>query len=376
MSILPAQNINTIRIKKINNAMTAAFSENVFPGAVLMVSVKGKVVFFEAYGFANKISQQKMTKHTVFDLASLTKPLAATLAVLKLIEEGKLDLQDKLGTIISQFKNTEKTDISIKNLLLHNSGFPDYRPYYSILSNCKQNERQNALKNLLVKEPLTGKPGEKTFYSDLGFMVLRWVIENISGYRIDNFVYEKVYKPLDLENLFFIDLDSKSKKRKNKIFAATEFCPWRNMLINGVVHDENAYTMGGIEGHSGLFGTASDINRLLSQLLFAFHGLSKKSIIDQELVKLFLSRREESERVLGFDTPSLTGSSSGKYFSYNTVGHLGFTGTSFWMDLEQSVIIILLTNRIHTTRNNLKIKDFRPILHDTIMTNLKDNRIL
>ncbi|MBA3037390.1 MAG: serine hydrolase [Desulfobacterium sp.] len=358
-------------MEEINNAMIGALSEDVFPGAVLIVSVRGKVAFFERYGFANKVSLQKMTKNTVFDLASLTKPIATTLAVIKLVEEGRLELKDKLGEIIPQFKKTEKTNIRIKNLLLHNSGLPDYHPYYLMLSNFKQKERQGVLRDLLVKEPLVSKQGEKTLYSDLGFMVLRWVVEDISGCRLDHFIDEKLYKPLGLENLFFVDLESESKKRKNKIFAATEFCSWRNMLIDGVVHDENAYAMGGIEGHAGLFGTASDVNQLLSHMLFSFHGSSKHSIINQEVIKLFFSRNKGSDRVLGFDTPSLTDSSSGRYFSYNTIGHLGFTGTSFWMDLEKDVIVVLLSNRIHTTRDNMKIKDFRPILHDTIMTNLK-----
>ncbi len=363
-------------MKEINNAMTGALSENVFPGAVIIVSVKGRVVFFEAYGVANKLSLRKMTKDTVFDLASLTKPIATTLAVIKLVKEKKLELEDKLGSVISLFKNTEKHNISIKNLLLHNSGFPDYRPYYYNLSNIKQNKRLYALRNLLVKEPLISKPGEKVLYSDLGFMVLRWVVENISGCRLDHFIDERIFKPLGLENLFFIDLESESKKKINKIFAATEFCPWRNMLVDGVVHDENAYALGGIEGHAGLFGTASDVNQLLSHLLFVFHGLCKSSVFDRELIKLFLSRDKGSNRVLGFDIPSSTGSSSGRYFSYNSVGHLGYTGTSFWMDLEQSVIVVLLTNRIHPDRDNLKIRDFRPVLHDTVMANLKDKGVM
>ncbi|MBU1055004.1 MAG: serine hydrolase [Proteobacteria bacterium] len=363
-------------MEEVNNAMISALSENVFPGAVLIVSVRGKVVFFEAYGFVNKLSLLKMTKHTVFDLASLTKPLATTLAVMKLVEQGNLEVKDKLGSIIPQFKNTPKADISIKNLLLHNSGFPDYRPYYYKLSDFGQSERQNVLRKLLIKEPLICQPGEKTLYSDLGFMILRWVVEYISGCRLDHFIYENIYKPLGLENLFFIDLESEPKNKKNKIFAATEFCAWRNMLIDGVVHDENAYAMGGIEGHAGLFGTASDVNKLLSQLLLAFYGLSKHPIIHQELIKIFWSRNKGSDRVFGFDTPSLKDSSSGRHFSYNTVGHLGFTGTSFWVDLKKSVIAILLTNRIHTTRDNLKIKDFRPVLHDTVMANLADSGFL
>jgi len=363
---------------KINNAMTDALSDNVFPGAVLLVSVNGKILFFDAYGSANKLSGKKMTRDTVFDLASLTKPLATTLAVMKLVQEGRLEIQDKLASILPLFRNTEKEDIRIINLLAHNSGFPDYRPYYLSLCSLPQNKRESALRDLLVKEPLLYPPGENVLYSDPGFMILRWVIETVSGSRLDCFLYDKIYKPLGLENLFFVDLDYKEKKGKerNGSFAATEICPWRNILLEGVVHDENAYLMGGIEGHAGLFGTAGNANLLLSELLLSFHGISNRAVIDGKQANHFLRRREGASRVLGFDAPSLTGSSAGIHFSRNSIGHLGFTGTSFWMDLDKLVIVILLTNRVHPSRENVKIKGFRPVLHDIVMENLSERGII
>jgi CubicO group peptidase (beta-lactamase class C family) len=151
-------------------------------------------------------------------------------------------------------------------------------------------------------------------------------------------------------------------------FAATERCPWRDTIIEGVVHDENAYAVGGIEGHAGLFGTAKDVYRLLSVLLTDFYGQSESILFEKKLMQTFFIRAGSSGRPLGFDAPSSTGASCGQYFSKKSVGHLGFTGTSFWMDLDRGVIVILLTNRVHPSRDNVKIKAFRPQLHDVVMT--------
>ena len=136
------------------------------------------------------------------------------------------------------------------------------------------------------------------------------------------------------------------------------------------MHDENAYVVGGVKGHAGLFGTASDVHRLLSHLLAAYHGQPSTQLFQQDMVRLFFRRLAASDKALGFDAPSLSGSSSGKLFSHRSVGHLGFTGTSFWMDLDRSIIVILLTNRVHPTRGNEAIKVFRPELHDEVMLSL------
>jgi CubicO group peptidase (beta-lactamase class C family) len=191
-------------------------------------------------------------------------------------------------------------------------------------------------------------------------------------------VTDEIYEPFGLKNLFFVDLNSEYKSRKtgNRMFAATEICPWRNMLLEGVADDENAYAAGGIEGHAGLFGTAHDVNSLLTKLLFTFHGVSDDCLFAPELVRTFFGRQEGTDWALGFDTPSLNGSSCGRYFSRKSVGHLGFTGTSFWMDLDRFVSVILLTNRVHTSRDNMKIKEFRPVLHDAVMRDLLDKRML
>ena len=356
-------------IEPINDLMEEALSDNVFPGGVLLVSKSDSIVFFAAYGYADIFSERPMTLDTIFDLASLTKPLATTLAIMKLISQQKLALDQHLGTILPQFNGTEKEQISIKHLLYHNSGLSDYHPYYKLLSKLTPNSRKDALRDFLVAEPLINHIGKKVLYSDLGFMILCWVIEHVSEKRLDCFLTKEIYSPLGLKNLFFVDLNSKPRKAK---FAATEHCPWRDILLDGVVHDENAYIVGGIEGHAGLFGTAHDVYRLLSMLQSVFQGRSASRLFKKELVKTFFKRQDNTGRALGFDTPSLTEPSCGQYFSSNSVGHLGFTGTSFWMDLNHSVTVILLSNRIHPSRDNNKLKTFRPKLHDTVMENLAD----
>jgi CubicO group peptidase (beta-lactamase class C family) len=353
-------------MKYVDRLMKDAVADNVFPGGVLLVSQDRNIVFFEAYGHANLFSGHKMTKETVFDLASLTKPLATTLAVMELIRQARLTLKVDIGSILPLFKNTEKEKIRVEHLLYHNSGFPDYRPYYKLLNKFESGQRKTALRELLIKEPLIHLPGRQVMYSDLGFMVLCWVVEAAAGVRLDRFVAEHIYLPLGLKSLFFVPLD---KKPTDAEFAATEKCPWRGILLEGAVHDENAYSVGGIEGHAGLFGTAGDVFKLLSELMAVYGGSVSKGVFDIDLIRRFLSLNKQNGRTLGFDTPSSKGSSCGRYFSKRTVGHLGFTGTSFWMDLDRAIAVVLLTNRIHPSRGNERIKDFRPKLHNAVMEN-------
>jgi CubicO group peptidase (beta-lactamase class C family) len=359
-------------MKQVERLMKDAVANNVFPGGVLLVSQDRNIVFFEAYGDANLFSGRKMAKETVFDLASLTKPLATALAVMELIRQSRLTLTDHLGSILPLFKNTDKERIRIENLLYHNSGFPDYRPYYQLVNKLEPGQRKVALRELLIKEPLIHPPGRQVVYSDLGFMVLCWVIEAVAGIRLDRFVLENIYRPLGLKSLFFVPLD---KKMPDEEFAATERCPWRGILLEGVVHDDNAYSVGGIEGHAGLFGTAGDVFDLLSELMAVYGGSVSTGVFDIDLTRRFLSLNKQNGRTLGFDTPSSKGSSCGRYFSKRTVGHLGFTGTSFWMDLDRSIVVILLTNRIHPSRDNDRIKTFRPKLHNTVMENFVADRL-
>lgn len=356
-----------INREKINNLMQEAISDGVFPGGVLLVSAADSIIFFEAYGYANQFAGRPMTKDTVFDLASLTKPLATTLAVMRLVSQHKLKLDQSVGSILTRLKNTDKSRITIKHLLCHNAGLSDHRPYYQSLAKLPREHRRDALRDLLTDEPLINPVGQEVLYSDLGFMILSWVIEKVSGQRLDRLLSEEIYRPAGLKNMFFVDLGSKPRKAN---FAATERCPWRKILLEGVVHDDNAYAVGGIEGHAGLFGTAADVYGLLSILLSVYSGRSADHLFEEELLRTFLKRQDNTGRAFGFETPALSGPSCGRYFSQKSVGHLGFTGTSFWLDLVRRAMVILLTNRIHPSRDNNKIKTFRPQLHDAIMESM------
>jgi len=358
---------------KVDTLMHRAVEEGVFPGAVLLIAAEDKVLSHRAYGHASLIpSRQLMTTDTLFDLASLTKPLATTMAIMTLAADGKLRIDQEIGDILGLGRDNPKAGITLRQLLSHSSGMPAYQPYFERLRAYPPGERKKILRGWLLDEPLAAAPGEAALYSDLGFMLLEWIIEKASGQGLDEFVLANVYKPLGLVFTGFRPFNSRSLPEPGMI-AATEECPWRKKVLCGEVHDDNAYAVGGVCGHAGLFGTAEELYGLLKMILKSYRGEAETGIFSRELMTAFLTRQESPRGTtwaLGFDTPSEEGSSAGRYFSKKSVGHLGFTGVSFWMDLERGIIVLLLTNRIHPSRSNEKIKAFRPLIHDAIMENL------
>ncbi len=359
-------------MKSVRDLMKSGVTDGVFPGGVLLVAKEGRVVFFDAFGLARLAPERPMTTGTVFDLASLTKPLATTVAVMLLAQDGKLDTDQTLGSVIQDCSNTDKAEITIRRLLSHTSGLPDYRPYYKKLMEIPLSERKASLKKLLLAEELIHEPGKVCLYSDVGFMILEWLVEITAQESLDRFVGDSVYGPLGLKHLFFIPLSAElSQVRNDQSYAATEDCPWRGKILDGEVHDDNAYVLGGVAGHAGLFGTAQDVYGLLKELLNIHEGKPNSGLFHQDVVQTFFRQQPgPGSWALGFDTPSKPDSSSGRHFSDQSVGHLGFTGTSFWMDLSKNLIVILLANRIHPGRDNERIKTFRPLLHDTIMESI------
>ncbi len=350
-------------MEKVDELMRQGVADRVFPGAVLLVSRNGGILFFEAYGTANLATRRPMTRDTIFDLASLTKPLATTLAVMALMRRGRLALDQTLDALLPLLAATGKGRITIEHLLAHHSGLPDYRPYYLALCTRPEVERRAYLSELLAAEPLIHPVGERALYSDLGFMLLQQVVETISRISLDRLVQTEIYRPLGLDGLFFPGIEDPGPPQR---FAATEQCPWRGMLLEGVVHDENAYAMGGVAGHSGLFGNAANVWRLVDALHATYSGRRDGTVFDRKLLKRFFQRYRSSDRALGFDTPAMENASAGRRVSRNSVGHLGFTGTSFWLDLDTGIAVILLTNRVHPSRDNTAIRGFRPVLHDAV----------
>ncbi|MGE5258015.1 MAG: serine hydrolase domain-containing protein [Hyphomicrobiales bacterium] len=349
---------------EVDRLMKQAIVDSVFPGAVLLVGRGNRLLMHAAYGTANLFTQQPMTTATVFDLASLTKPLATTLALMRLHQQGRLDVNQRLGTILPAFAASDKSSVTIAQLLSHTSGLPDYRPFYLQLATRPAPERKAMLREWLVKEPLLSPPGERALYSDLDFMILEWVVEAVSDRRLDQFVADEIYAPLGVDSLFFIDLNRPPPAGP---YAATEQCGWRGRLMAGEVHDENAHVLGGVAGHAGLFGTAAGVHGVLSELLKAYHQNTGGRLFDRRTVQRFFRRVPGTDKALGFDMPAPVAPSCGLFFPPDSIGHLGFTGTSFWMHLEQSLDVILVTNRVHPTRANIAIRAFRPLIHDVVM---------
>ncbi len=349
---------------RIRRAFRQALAEGVFPGAVLLVQHGGRQRWQVAGGVADLATGEAVRADTCFDLASLTKPLCTTLAVMHLIQSDRLSLEDRLGDVAEVFAPSEKAGIRIRQLLSHQSGFPAWRPYFEILRRQPPAARGRLWRQMLADEPLAYRPGEQTLYSDLDFMALQIVVEAQAGQRLDQYAARELYQPMGLRDLFFTDTALPPLPRP---FAATEQCPWRGRVLKGHVHDDNAFALGGVAGHAGLFGTAAAVADLLDLLLAAVKRPQPDQVLDAAQLRRFFQRQPSSDWTLGFDTPAVTGSSSGRHFSASTVGHLGFTGTSFWMDLDREVFVVLLTNRIHPSRTNEGIKAFRPLIHDRIM---------
>ena len=364
---------------KITEFLKKGLKEKVYPGAVLLIAREEDIVFF--YNVGNRTLHPQslpMEKETRFDLASLTKPLATTLAAMKLEEENLLDLDQPISSLIEPFPWRDKADITPRLLLNHSSGLPDWKPYYLELTKYPTKERKPILRRLIMEEPLYAEPKKVSLYSDLGFMLLEWIIEIITGQDLSSLLNSTFYHPLGLKNLYLDHINNDALNEKDS-YAATEHCLWRKEIIQGHVHDENAYALGGYSGHAGLFGTARDIFTLTNTLVKIYHGDSS-GLLKTETVRAFFSRQgivPESTCALGWDTPSIENSSSGDHFSSSSVGHTGFTGTSVWIDLEKNITVIFLTNRIHPSRSNEKIKDFRPKLHNLIMQEfVRDNEIV
>lgn len=349
----------------VNELMQKGLRERVFPGAVLLVGKGDRPLLFEAYGQANLFTRQPMTRHTVFDLASLTKPLATTLAVARLVDQGLLHLELPVGTWLPDLNDSEKARITVRQLLCHQGGLPAHRPFYMTLKSLAPKVRKAALLGLLEQVPLEYRPGEATLYSDLGFMLLGRLVEKASNRSLDRFLREAVYGPMEIPDLFFVNLAC--IRRPYRPYAATELCPVRNRLLTGEVHDDNAWFAGGVDGHAGLFGTAGAVFNLLRRLVAEFRGRAAGSIYSRPILKEVFYGTDSAPAPMGFDRPSLSNSSAGSHFSADTVGHLGFTGVSFWLDLDKDACVILLTNRVHPTRWSTGLAGFRPLIHDRVM---------
>jgi len=364
----------------VENAFQDAVAQGVFPGAVVLVSKEGEIVFEKAFGSRSLIPEKTPLKpNAIFDLASLTKPLATTIAFMLLVRERKMRLDDQVTRFIPTFGVFGKSPTTFRQLLNHSSGLPAWKPFYEEIVKMEKAGRINFVASRAAKafvfeqihrEKLLSPPGAQCLYSDLGFMILGESVEAVSGAMLDRFCQERIFKPLGLRSTAFVDLTQLRTRRLHPVeemIAPTENCPWRKKILCGEVHDDNAYAMGGVAGHAGLFSSARDIHALLTCLDRCLQG--KDDFLPASLLEEFLAKDEKTANstcALGWDTPAPDKSSSGGFFSPRSVGHLGFTGTSVWWDREKNFHVILLTNRVHPNRKNEKIREFRPLIHDLI----------
>ena len=367
--------------ERVDKEMQAAVDRGVFPGAVLLVREGERVFYLRAFG-ERQVEPQRapMQEGTIFDLSSLTKPLATGVALMLLVRDGKVRPEDRVTRFFHNFGVFGKTHVTMRHLLCHSSGLPSWRPYFKAIQQIeRKGEKVNFLGSDAAKEwvyqqicrerPDTAA-GAKAVYSDLGFMLLGSLVEVVTGTALDRFCQERIFRPLGMRATSFIDLSMVRTRRIEPItdmIAATQRCPWRKRVLCGEVDDDNASAMGGVAGHAGLFAAARDVDTLLCRLKACWAGTD--DFLPAAVVREFWTRDAtipNSTWTLGWDTPSPTGSAAGTMFSPNTVGHLGFTGTSVWMDLERDVHVILLTNRVHPDRDNNAIKEFRPMIHDLI----------
>lgn len=339
--------------------MQKGVAGGVFSGGVWAWAHHGEIQPVIAVGALGRDNPEPVCSGTVFDLASLTKPLAAAAVCLKLAERGVLDLNMPAAAIMGPFIPADKTEITIAMLLGHTSGLPAWRPYFEQLRGLVRAKRKQALLKMLLDEPLENLPGAVVTYSDLGYMLLTFVLETLTGKDLAVLAREMIYRPLELQ-LYYDDPRSPLISSA----AQTENCPWRGQVLQGRVHDDNAWAAGFPLGHAGLFGMALDVLKLVEALRISAKAAG--GFFDHALMTRFLQKTPGSDKRLGFEAPSESGSSCGG-FGKSSFGHLGFTGTSFWVDPERELSAVLLTNRINLGRDNLLIRAFRPQIHNLLL---------
>ncbi len=357
---------NNLLKKRIDKLISEALKSHVFSACSVGYFKKEKNVIegdIYNYGLVGEDSKQNYNDENIFfDLASLTKPLVTSLCMLALLEKGKIKIEDNLHNF---FKTSiaDHKKITLLHLLTHSSGLPAHRPYYQKLVNFPQAERENRLKDWILAENLLFQPGTENLYSDLGFILLGIIIEKVSGQSLAEYWQQIIQAPLNLEKgLFF----ASKRNMTDMACAPTGTCGWSKIRLFGVVNDDNCRAMGGVAGHAGLFGTSQAVLSLCENIILQFKGDQQAPPYSSKNLRKVLSNKQ-GPWVFGFDTPSVGLSSSGKYFSDMTVGHLGFTGTSFWIDLQREIAIVFLTNRVVSGESLTSIRELRPRIHDTIM---------
>jgi CubicO group peptidase (beta-lactamase class C family) len=354
------------RLETINRVVQRGLDAGGYPGAAVVVGRKGATVWQKGFGHLGWTSDSPVVlpDQTIYDLASLTKVIGTTTAAMILFDEGKLVLDEKVSHYLPTFGGGEKGNITVRMLLEHRSGFPAGRDLW------RHAHSPEEARQLVLDTPLEYRPDHGQVYSDLGADVLGWVVEAAAGTSLDRFLAERVFTPLGMQNTGFRPADSLVYR-----IAPTEVSPPRGYPVRGEVHDENAFTLGGVAGHAGLFGTAGDL-AVFAQMMLNGGTYDGTRIIADSTVHLFTARASGS-RALGWEVADGT-HGAGNYLSGSAYGHTGFTGTSMWIDPDREMFVILLTNRVHAARAKRPAKvisDVRADLADAAALAVTDKNL-
>jgi CubicO group peptidase (beta-lactamase class C family) len=337
----------------ITTILRAGVRDSAFPGAIAVVGGSQGAVVTTAAGQLDWTPSPAPDQRTLWDLASLTKVIGLTSAMMLLVESGRVDLDAPVQRYIAEFQGPGKEAVTIRHLLTHSSGLPAWRPLY------KEADSPAAARALAIATPLDTLPGLRMVYSDLGAIILGEVVARASGQSLDTFFRDRVFGPLGMRETMF--LPGAGLRRR---IAPTEVDPWRQRHLRGEVHDENAFALGGVSSHAGLFSTAEDLVRI-ARMYLAGGVLDGKRFVSTATIDRFTAVQDSvlSHRALGWETPN-GANSAGRLMSRRSFGHTGFTGTSFWVDRDRGVFVILLTNRVNPTRERRAIGAVRIAVAD------------
>jgi CubicO group peptidase (beta-lactamase class C family) len=341
-----------------------AIAAKAFPGCAFGVLSGGSVLLQDARGrFTYDEGSPSVTAETIFDLASVSKVVATTAVAMLLCQRGQLNLDQPLGAILPEFLSGRSPDdrareITIRHLLAHSSGLPPYVEFFRTARTAEE------LLNACMRLQLEDEPGARGYYSDPGFILLGKALEAIAGEPLNTFAHREVFKPLGMAVTDYCP----SRQMREAIPPTEQDTTFRHRRIQGEVQDENAWVLGGVAGHAGLFSNMPDVLRFAAEILNSRserQGLA--NLFEASIVEIFGTRQgpSDSSRALGWDTPS-PDSSSGRHFSSRSIGHLGYSGCSLWIDRDADIAVVLLTNRTWPDRKCQLVRQVRPAFHDAI----------
>jgi CubicO group peptidase (beta-lactamase class C family) len=383
----------TAVLAAVAEVLEAGRREGVAPALSAVVLRGGATVHASTHGVLPDPGGRPVGDRDLFDVASLTKVMATTTLVAQLVDGGSVALDTPVATRLPGFAAGGKEAVTVRHLLAHASGLPRWRPYYELAAADHlgapafraPDERPGPaalvpafrrgraiVRSAVLHEPLEAPPGRRAVYCDPGFLALGFLAEEVLGGGIAALADARIFRPLGLADTFYLDglaPDDAAARAAGRAFLPTERCIHRHEVNRGAVNDDNAWAMGGAAGHAGVFSTARDVAAFGQAWLDALRGRAVPAV--PAAVAAELARRDGTPgttRALGWDTPSQEGSSLGTRLGRKgrTIGHLGFTGTSLWIDAEAEVVVALLTNRVHPSRDNELIRPFRPRFHDVV----------